>query len=198
MFVFLLFRKIPRKQMIFECVLNPLNEAYNILKQDEKMVHCNENTITKRLVWHLINDTSLSYLHLKDAVCVALRPRELYTIDEVYEPDIKITIKGIWIEIESKRIHEKNKWSVSEYLSKKNGIGKFLWGTYSRNDHGGMIGYIQNGDFHKIVQKIKTGLKKINCKKCENITKIENCVLSVHYRNNKEDIEIYHLFFYFS
>jgi hypothetical protein len=127
-----------------------------------------------------------------------LRPKEQFTVDDVYEPDIKVIIGNVWIEIESKRIHEKNKWSVSEYLSKKNGIGKFLWGTYSRNDHGGMIGYIQNGDFHKIVQKIKTGLKKINCKKCENITKIENCVLSVHYRKNKEDIEIYHLFFYFS
>lgn len=198
MFGPLLSRIRSKERLIFQYVLEPLNEAYEKARQDKKMVYYDENTITKILVWHLKYDTSLSYSYRK-GIYIELRPKEQYTIDDIYEPDIKITYGDMQMEIESKRIHGKNKWSTSDYLSKDNGIGRFLWGVYSHNErYGGMIGYIQKGDFQKIIKKIKAGLKKINCKKCENITKIENCVLSIHYRDNKEDIRIYHLFFYFS
>lgn len=199
MFEPLISRIRSKERLIFQYVLEPLNEAYDKAKQDKKMVHYDENTITKRLVWYLKHDTSLSYSYRRKDTCIELRPKEQYTIDVVYEPDIKITIGTIRMEIESKRIHKKNKWSTSDYVSRDRGIGKFLWGVYSHNEkYGGMIGYIQKGDFQKIVHKIKTELKEINCRKCENITKIKNCVLSIHYRDNKEDIRIYHLFFYFS
>lgn len=191
------FRKTSTEQLIFQYVLEPLSEAYERVKQDEKMVYCDENTITKRLVWHLKHDPSLSYSQWKKTIFI-LWPKEQYTIDGIYEPDIKVIVGDMWMEIESKRIYEKNRWSVAEYLSKDRGIGRFLWGTYAHNEHGGMIGYIQKGDFHKVVQRIKAELQKVNCRKCEDIIKIENCVLSIHYRENKEDISIYHLFFYFS
>jgi len=194
---FWIFKRKSKKQLISQYILEPLNEAYTMIKQDKRMVYCDENTITQRLAWYLSRYTSLSHLFLKNAAHVVLRPKEQYSIDEVYEPDIKIMVRGIWMEIESKRIHEKNRWSISEYLSRKRGIGKFLWGVYSHNDHGGMIGYIQRGDFDTIVCKIKTGLLNMNCTKSVDM-KIENCVLTIHYRSDKDDIKIYHLFFYFS
>ncbi|KYK36626.1 MAG: hypothetical protein HXS48_26285 [Theionarchaea archaeon] len=193
------FRKDSTEQLIFTFVLKPLNEAYTMAKRNKKIVYYDENTITEIIVWHLKYDTSLSYSYRKGNIYIELRPKEQYTIDDIYEPDIKITFGTLRMEIESKRIYGMSKWSTSDYLSKDKGIGRFLWGVYSHNEkYGGMIGYIQKGDFQKIIKKIKAGLKKINCKKCENITKIENCMLSIHYRDNKEDIRIYHLFFYFS
>ncbi len=185
----------PTEQLILDYVLQPLTEAYKRAKKDEQMVYYDENTMTKKLVWHLKYNTSISYLYRKKAICIEMRPKEQYTIDDVYEPDIKFVLGTLWMEIESKRIHEKNRWSPSEYLGSK-GVKRFIWG-YSHENYGGMIGYIQKGDFKKIVRRIKTGLKKVNCKKCEDITNIENCVLSVHYKN-KKNIRIYHLFFYFS
>ena len=194
---FILNEETHKDLIIFEYMLEPLRKPYDEIRQDRKMVFCDENKITARLVWYLNHNTPFMYLYRRNAVCI-FRPKKQYTLDDIYEPDIMIIARGIQIEIESKRIHKENRWSVSEYLSRKRGIGKFLWGVYSRNDHGAMIGYIQKGDFHAIVTKIKTGIKEINCRKCEDMLKIENCVLSVHYRSNKDDIRIYHLFFYFS
>ncbi len=201
MFPFSRYRQRSQEQLILEYVLKPLTEAYNISKENKEMGDYDENTITKKLVWYLKHETSVSYAYQRKTICIEMRPKEQYTIEDTYEPDIKFMLRDrpFWIEIESKRIYDKNNWSISEYLSRERGIGRFLWGTYSQNEnYGGMIGYIQKGDFIKIVQGIRIGLGEINCKKCEDMTKIENCVLSVHYRSNKEDIRIYHLFFYFS
>ncbi len=189
------FRFKSMEQLILKYVLRPLTEAYKRAKEDTQIAYSNENTITRKLVWYLKYDTSISYLCREKAICIEMRPKEQYTIDDVYEPDIKFVLGTLWMEIESKRIYEKNRWSPSEYLGSK-GVKRFIQG-YSHENYGGMIGYIQKGDFEKIVNKIKRGLKRMNCRTCKDITQIENCVLSVHYRN-KKNIRIYHLFFYFS
>lgn len=183
------------EERIFKYILHPLIEAYKIVRKDPDMTSANENTITKKIVWHLKGSTSISYYYQKKFMYIVMRPQEQYTVDIVYEPDIKFIIDTLWIEIESKRIYEKNKWSPSEYLGEK-GVKRFIWGKYAHEDFAGMIGYIQNGNFKKIVHAIKEGLQKINCIKCENIITIENCLLSVHIKNG-ENITIYHLFFYF-
>ncbi|KYK38312.1 MAG: hypothetical protein AYK18_07580 [Theionarchaea archaeon DG-70] len=190
------FRLQSTEQLILDYILQPLTEAYKRAKKDTLIVYYNENTITRKLVWHLKHDTSISYLYRKKVICIEMRPKEQHAIDDVYEPDIKFVLGTLWMEIESKRIYERNRWSPSEYLGSK-GVRRFIVGAYSRENHGGMIGYIQKGDFKKIVRKIKMGLKKMNCKTCEDIIQIENCVLSVHHSNRK-NIRIYHLFFYFS
>ena len=193
------FRKESESQIIYEKILKPLCEAYERAKKDERMVLYDENTITRRLVWHLRHSVSLCYSYRKKTICIEMRPQELYAEDYIYKPDIKIMVGDLWMEIESKRIHKGNHWSVAEYLNRERGVGRFVWGVYSHNEnHGGMIGYIQKGDFYSIIQKIRTGLEKMNCKKCEDIREIKNCILSIHIRSGKEDIKIYHLFFYFS
>lgn len=192
----LAFRLKSTEQLIQEYVLQPLTEAYRRARRDTKMVSSNENMITKKLVWHLKHETSISHLYQKKVICIEMRPKEQYTIDGVCEPDVKFVLGTVWIKIESKRLYDKNRWSPSEYLGRK-GVKRFIWGEYSQGDHGGMIGYIQNGNFTEIVHRIKMGLQKIACTTCEDITSIENCALSVHYRNG-ENIRIYHLFFYFS
>lgn len=189
------FRLQSTEQLILDYILQPLNEAYKRAKKDTLMVYCNENTITRNLVWYLKHDTSISYLYRKKFMCIEMRPKEQHAIDDVYEPDIKFVLGTLWMEIESKRIYERNRWSPSEYLGSRE-VKRFIWGPYSRKN-GGMIGYIQKGDFKKIVQKIKMELEKMNCRACKDIIQIENCVLSVHH-NNRKDIRIYHLFFYFS
>ncbi len=188
-----------KEQLIFNFILNPLVEAYNIGKQDENMINYDENTITKKLVWYLKNETSISAFCQKRTIAIVMRPKEHITIDDMYEPDIKFIVNTLlWMEIEAKRIYGNINWSTSEYLSEDNGIGRFLSGKYSKDEnHGGMIGYIQKGDLQNIIQNIKFGLESLCCKKCEDITEIDNCFFSVHYRTNKDDIEIYHLFFHF-
>jgi hypothetical protein len=188
--------RVTPEERILKYILQPLIEAYKIVKKDPDMASAHENTITKKIVWHLKESTSLSYYYRKKSMYVVMRPQEQYTIDIVYEPDIKFIMDTLLIEIESKRIYEKNKWSISEYLGEK-GVKRFIWGKYSHADFAGMIGYIQNGNFQKIVDAIKDGLQNINCTKCEDITIIENCLLSVHIKNGG-NINIYHLFFYFS
>jgi len=188
-----------KKQLVLNFVLRPLVEAYDIAKKDNNMVNYDENTITKKLVWYLKKETSLSTFCQKRMIAVEMRPKEHLTIDELCEPDIKFMVGDrLWMEIEAKRIYKKCNWSTSEYLS-KDGIGRFLSGKYSENEnHGGMIGYIQKGDLQAVIQGIKSGLKTLSCKGCDNVEGINNCLLSIHYRTNKNDIEIYHLFFYFS
>jgi hypothetical protein len=52
--------KMLTKQIIFKYVLEPLNDAYNKVKKDKKMVWNNENTITERLVWNLKYGSSIA------------------------------------------------------------------------------------------------------------------------------------------
>jgi hypothetical protein len=128
-----------------------------------------------------------------------MRPKEHDTAGKVYEPDMKFMIHGIvWIEIEAKRIYEKNNWRITEYFDKDNGIGRFLNRYSQSEDYAGMVSYIQNGDFHSIIQRIKAGILELNYKDCENVEGIENCLLSFHQRTRTNDIRIYHLFFCFS
>ncbi len=198
----LFFYKFQKKEnTIIELVLKPLIEAYNIAKTDKNMVNYKENKITKKIVWYLKNSTSISNLYQKRSISIIMRPKEHITIDDICEPDIKFIIKDyVWMEIESKRIYEENNnWSISEYLSSDKGIGRFLSGKYSENEnHGGMVGYIQNGNLSDIINNVKKGLKNCNLKKISNKNIINNCISSIHLRTNNDDITIYHLFFYFT
>ena len=189
------------EQLILNFVLKPLVEAYDIMKgKDRNVVDYDENTITKKLVWHLKNETSLTEPYQRRSIGIVMRPKEQVTIEDTYEPDIKFLVcERLWMEVEAKRIYEGNKWSTSEYLSDNDGIGRFLFGKYSKSEnHGGMIGYVQNGDLQAVIQNIRSGLLKKNCRECLEVTEIDKCLLSIHYRINNEDIELYHLFFYFS
>jgi hypothetical protein len=188
------------EQAIFDLVLKPLVESYDIVNEDCNAANYEENVITEKLVWYLKNRTSISSLYQKRTIDVLIRPKEQVATDEKYEPDIKFVLGSIlWMEIETKRIYEKERWSTSEYLSNEDGVGRFLSGRYSRNEkYAGMIGYIQKGDFQGIIQTIKRGILKISCKESQDIANIDNCVLSIHSRVGNNDILIYHLFFYFS
>jgi len=201
MFPLSMFKFLEEKQLIINFILKPFVEAYEIMKgKDCDAMDYDENTMTKRLVWYLKHETSIAQFYQKRTIGIEMRPEEQVTIEETYEPDIKILVwTRLWMEIEAKRFYEKNNWTTSEYLSDDDGIGRFLSGKYSKNEkHGGMIGYVQNGSLHTIIQNIKTGLLKKDCKRCLDLAEIEKCLLSIHHRINNDDIEIYHLFFYFS
>jgi len=180
-------------------ILKPLVQSYDMVRTDENAVNYDENTITRQLVWHLKNQTAISRLYQKRTIVIVMRPKEQATIETLYEPDIKFMISDIvWMEVEAKRIYEKNNWSASEYLSDEDGIGRFLHGKYSKGENqAGMIGYIQNGDLQAIILDIRSGLLKKNCRKCRDVEEVDKCILSIHYRANNEDIELYHLFFHF-
>ncbi|MBU7029903.1 MAG: hypothetical protein HXS48_23410 [Theionarchaea archaeon] len=187
------------EEAILNLVLKPLVEAYNIVKEGRDMVIKNENSITNDLVKCLKNETSISFLYQNRVIYIAMRPEEHDTTGGVYEPDIKFVVHDIvWVEIEAKRIYKENDWSISKYFDKSDGIGRFLY-KYSQNeDYGGMIAYIQNGNFQGIIERIRFKLLESSYKECEAVDGIENSSLSFHHRTNRNDIKIYHLFFYFS
>lgn len=187
------------EEAILKLVLKPLVEAYNIVKQEKDMVTKNENSITNDLVKCLKNETSISFLYQNRMIYIAMRPEEHDTAGGVYEPDIKVVVHDIvWVEIEAKRIYKKNNWSTSKYFDKNDGIGRFLY-KYSQSEHyGGMIAYIQNGNFQDIIERIRLKLLELSCGKCEALDGIENCLSSFHHRANRNDIKMYHLFFHFS
>lgn len=194
------YRFTTKEQMILALILKPLVESCNIVRRrDGNVVNYEENVITQNLVWYLKNETSISSWYQKRTIDIVMRPKEQVAIDNVYEPDIKFTLGNmLWMQVEAKRIYEKENWSTSEYLSNERGIGRFISGKYSENERfAGMLGYVQNGDFQIILQAVKNGIENM-CKKYEDVTEIDNCMLSVHARVGNEDISIYHLFFYFS
>jgi hypothetical protein len=192
--------KFDEEGAILDLVLKPLVESYEIVKNDENAVSYEENAITEQLVWYLKTQTSISALYQRRSIDIVLRPKEQVAIDEKYEPDIKFNLgHRLFLHVEAKRIYAKQKWSASEYLSNDDGIGRILSGKYSRHDkHAGMLGYIQNGDFQSIIENVRQGILKTSCKKIQDVTKINNCTLSVHTRSGNDDIIIYHLFFYFT
>jgi len=188
-----------KEELIFELILKPLIEAYNIVKFDKEIVIDKEPTITDKLVRCLKNKTSISDIYRRRSIYIVMEPKE-QNANGIYKPDIKFIVGSIiWMEIEAKRIYRGNNWTTSEYVSDDKGIGRFIYEIYSSNeDHGGMICYIQNGNFQNIIQRIKSKIIALSCKECKNIEEIENSLLSFHHRNNKSDIKLYHLFFYFS
>jgi hypothetical protein len=188
------------EQLISNFVLKPLFEAYSKMKNEDKcLANYDENTITKKIVWHLKYETSLAYFCERRLVAVVMRPMEQETISQVYEPDIKVFIWNyLWFEIEAKRMYEGNGWTTSEYIG-NDGLGRFISNRYSKDEkYASMIGYIQNGDLVKIIQSIKNEIVNKNFKKWLDFNGIENCILSLHYRSDNDDIEMFHVFFHFS
>jgi len=189
------------KQLVFDFVLKPLVEAYEIMKGENlRIVDYDENTITKKLVWYLKNRTSIAGLYQRKTIVIVMRPKEQATIEETYEPDMKFFLgEVLWMEIEAKRFYKGNNWSTSEYLSDNDGVGRFLSGKYSKNEtYGGMVGYVQSGNLQDVISSIKSGLMVKNCRQCQDVADVKKCLVSIHYRLNDDDIEIYHLFLYFS
>jgi hypothetical protein len=192
--------KFDTEGAILDLVLKPLAESYEMVRKDDNAVNYEENIITEHLVWYLKTRTSISELYQRRSIDIVLRPKEQVAIDEKYEPDIKFNLgHRVFLHIEAKRMYAKQNWSVSEYLSNDDGIGRILSGKYSRSDkQAGMLGYIQNGDFRNIIKNLRQGISKMSCKKIQDITNINNCILSVHTRIGNDNITIYHLFFYFA
>lgn len=188
-----------KEQLINNMVLKPIMEAYELVKKERDIVNDIENTVTRKLVWHLKKNTSISKLCEKRTLSIVMRRLELITIDDVCEPDIQFRVhRSLWMDIEAKRIYSGNKWSLSEYLGKE-GIDRFLTGYYSSNDNNAaMLGYVQNGNLNKIIKNAKTGISKKQCIKNSNVKGINNSFVSIHNRIINNDIAIYHLFLYFT
>lgn len=195
-----MYRFSSNERMIIDWILKPLVESYDIVKKDKTAINNSENEITEKLVWNLKNNTQISFLYQKRSIDVILRPKEQVKIDEKYEPDIKFILgTRIWLHVETKRIYKNGNWSTSEYVSKEDGIGRFLSGKYSRNDkESGMLGYIQGGNFSSIIQDLKSRIDSIDCESSGEITEVNNCYLSTHRRQENSSIRIYHLFLHFS
>lgn len=188
------------EQLVINYVLKPLSEAYSKMnKADKCAVDYDENTITKKIVWYLKHETKISGLYQKKLIAIEMRPMEQETATECYEPDIKVFVwKRLWIEIEAKRLYCGNSWTTSEYMGDE-GINRFLSNRYSTCEKfGGMVGYVQNGDVTKIIQKIKKELLSKDCKNWNDIAEVDNCFLSFHYRKGNADIGLFHIFFHFS
>lgn len=197
---FWMYRFASPQQVIVDLILQPLVESYNVVSKDFNALNYEENLITEKLVWFLKKQSSISTLYQKRTMDVILRPKEQVTIDTKSEPDIKFIIGSIlWLQIEAKRIYEKQNWSSAEYLSDGSGIGRFLSGMYSKDEeYGAMLGYVQGGNFQEIIKNIKDKLSDKDFKEYKDTPQIENCLVSVHRRFQNSDITIYHLFFYFS
>jgi hypothetical protein len=186
MFPLSIFRYRKDKQVIQNFILKPLVEAYNVMKgRDPNAVNYDENTITKKIVWYLKNDTSIAKLYQRRTIVIVMRPKEQLTIGEIYEPDIKFFSpkKRVVMEIEAKRFYKGNKWSTFDYLNDNEGIGRFLLGKYSKNEeYGGMIGYVQNGNLQKIILNVKLGLLKKHCRNCQVFTRARSHLASFNTR----------------
>lgn len=112
--------------------------------------------------------------------------------------DISFSISGIEFIIECKRL----KCADSGYLD--NGIKRFIDLKYAKNDtHGGMIGFVIDGDIKKIVNNLKSKVKDFHFSPgFENLLK-KSCLAwepsfqSRHDRRDDSCIHLYHLFFDF-
>lgn len=184
---------------IVDFALKPLYEAYTFLKQEHDVANFEENEITKHLVFYLKHKTSISEMCARHSVHVILWPSEQPEQATTCVPDIKFDLPSRnWLHVEAKRIYEKKDWSVTEYLSAEDGIGRILSGKYSTDDpYAAMLCYIQNGDFYNIINKIKQALLPLASRPIDDVDELNDCVFSIHNRQTNE-IGIYHLFFYFS
>ena len=118
--------------------------------------------------------------------------------EEKSRADISFSISGFEFIIECKRL----KYADSRYLDY--GVKRFVELKYAKNDtHGGMIGFVIDGDIKKIVNNLKPKVKDFHLSPgFENLLK-KSCVTwehsfqSRHDRNDNSRIHLYHLFFDF-
>ncbi|MCW4017986.1 MAG: hypothetical protein NWF00_04820 [Candidatus Bathyarchaeota archaeon] len=187
------------KEEILIFVLKPLHQAYVLLAADPQVASYKEDKITKELIRNLKKKTSLCDAFNRHSIDVNLGSTELLDDGQSCRPDIKFTLPSRnWLHIEAKRIYRGRNWSINEYLG-ANGIGRILSGNYYSIDHpyAGMLCYVQNGQFERIIDKIKKGLISLVCKNLEDLTGVDNCALSKHVRTRNE-VVIFHLFFHFT
>ena len=118
--------------------------------------------------------------------------------EEKSRADISFSISGFEFIIECKRL----KYADSRYLDY--GVKRFVELKYAKNDtHGGMIGFIIDGDIRKIVNNLKSKIKDFNFSPgFENLLKKsyltwEHSFQSRHDRRDNTFIHLYHLFFDF-
>lgn len=107
--------------------------------------------------------------------------------------------------IEAKRLYRSD--SVGKYLDDE-GIGAFILGEYAKDDdHGGMIGYVQNGKMQDWLSKVETRLPKLpHHRTAEKTQSWERtnfakgprlCYRSSHTRNSGREFTVFHVFFAF-
>jgi len=110
---------------------------------------------------------------------------------------------------EAKNLYEDNYQTkvASQYLNRyiDTGVENFRTQKYS---NGSLVGYVLNGEIHKVVNKLNKQLKKdrkyyqaSNCLreliKIDLATNYTNCYESQHYRNSDKSIKIQHIFLKF-
>jgi len=118
--------------------------------------------------------------------------------EEKSRADISFSISGFEFIIECKRL----KYADSRYLDY--GVKRFVELKYAKNDtHGGMIGFVIDGDIRNIVNNLKSKIKDFNFSPgFENLLKKsyltwEHSFQSRHDRRDNTCIHLYHLFFDF-
>lgn len=199
MFPIAVYRYRNKKFLIYNLILKPIYEAYEkLIEDDDSVSENNENTISQKIVWYINNKTSISNLINRGTITLILRQKIPVTVDELYEPDIEFKLATrLFMEIEAKRIYEKNKWSIREYLD-ENGLDRFLEEKYSVNrDYAGMLGYVQKGNIEKVYEDCKTKIVGKSFIELSEIQTIRSCFFSRHNKVSGQEIQIYHLFLHF-
>lgn len=193
----LVFKFHSQEQRIKNYVLTPITEAYDKVKSGSKIVTDKEDDITKKIVWYIKKESSITKLIEKRSIRVIMRSKEHVTIDELNEPDIQFLLDTkLWIVIEAKKMYIGNNWTSSEYTGER-GLNRFLTDYYPSEDNvAGMLGYVQNGDLKKILINVKEGLSSKSFKSSRAVENINNCFVTIHCKNNGHDIKLYHLFLY--
>ena len=187
-----------KHEVIIEYMIEPLNEAYRVVRLVGDIHKMKEDDITRHMVRALKQQTSLAPLIERHFIDISRWAEE--DCDEgVNEPDISflITFSYLKIILEAKRFSEKRKSNaLSDYLG-WHGLERFLRGYYAKGEpFGGMLGYIQTGDVgvwqRKILERLE---KKCSAYKC--MDEITGSFISIHARANHNLITIYHMLFDF-
>jgi len=186
-----------KEEVIKECIILPLFEAYRYLKASGTItVGTHENIISNKIIYNVKNKSSISELYEKHYIEITLRPKEHHTEEALVEPDIEFTVFAqckLWIE--AKRIYQND--SISNYCG-KGGLEDYLIGRYSdKEDNGGMLAYIQSGSLHEIQNEIIETIRASNCREIIEDFGIDDMFVSIHEREKHGEINMFHLFFDF-
>lgn len=195
----------------FKKVLNLINYCYNILISEEKPHKYPkkfqlEIHLTKMLVSYLKKykfEFGLDNLGFELEVGLEQENGHLKFLDikvcNVSHYFMDAYIEDIYYAIECKRLDESSD-KITYYI--KGGILRFVKSEYAKNLHSAsMVGYVENGNLNKIIDKInvklKAGLADIETEKLLNkyvINRHNSCYHSIHLKyDSAEKIDIYHL-----
>lgn len=202
---------------IFSNILKLIDYSYKKMSDDDVKFILNEkgrdsqnnmsleNSITNRFVTYFRkykSNFNLNYLYFESEAISG------YTDELSTKGFLDIKIMGFdyifsneanennYFAFECKRIGKNNQ----QKLYVEEGINRFKNEKYSEYVNiGGMLGYleVENKDIDDLVKKMNSYLED-ECLKRDFTKDIEYCYVSSHSRIQKDDIELYHLFFDFS